>query len=198
MMTKIDNEILSRISKGENSLFSEIVNEFKDKAFSLAFRILKNAQDAEDSLQEAFIRLYNALKNNSYKAESKFSTYVYSIVYNTAVEFYRKINSKSFSVISIDITEARYTDGDELLRNYQYINERQEISEIIKRYINNIPQQYSVILTMYFINELTLKEIADMLEIPVGTVKNRIFRAKEKLRELLLRDYSAEELKLYA
>jgi RNA polymerase sigma factor, sigma-70 family len=197
-MTKIDNEILSRISKGENSLFSEIVNEFKDKAFSLAFRILKNAQDAEDSLQEAFIRLYNALKNNSYKAESKFSTYVYSIVYNTAVEFYRKINSKSFSVISIDITEARYTDGDELLRNYQYINERQEISEIIKRYINNIPQQYSVILTMYFINELTLKEIADMLEIPVGTVKNRIFRAKEKLRELLLRDYSAEELKLYA
>jgi len=198
MMTKIDNEILSRISKGENSLFSEIVNEFKDKAFSLAFRILKNAQDAEDSLQEAFIRLYNALKNNSYKAESKFSTYVYSIVYNTAVEFYRKINSKSFSVISIDITEARYTDGDELLRNYQDINERQEISEIIKRYINNIPQQYSVILTMYFINELTLKEIADMLEIPVGTVKNRIFRAKEKLRELLLRDYSAEELKLYA
>ncbi|HPS64753.1 MAG TPA: sigma-70 family RNA polymerase sigma factor [Ignavibacteria bacterium] len=198
MMTKIDNEILSRISKGENSLFSEIVNEFKDKAFSLAFRILKNAQDAEDSLQEAFIRLYNALKNNSYKAESKFSTYVYSIVYNTAVEFYRKINSKSFSVISIDITEARYTDGDELLRNYQDINERQEISEIIKRYINNIPQQYSVILTMYFINELTLKEIADMLEMPVGTVKNRIFRAKEKLRELLLRDYSAEELKLYA
>lgn len=198
MMTKIDNEILSRISKGENSLFSEIVNEFKDKAFSLAFRILKNAQDAEDSLQEAFIRLYNALKNNSYKAESKFSTYVYSVVYNTAVEFYRKINSKSFSVISIDITEARYTDGDELLRNYQDINERQEISEIIKRYINNIPQQYSVILTMYFINELTLKEIADMLEMPVGTVKNRIFRAKEKLRELLLRDYSAEELKLYA
>lgn len=197
-MKTIDLDISEKIRKGDKSVFRDIVNEYKDKAFALAFRILKNRQEAEDALQEAFLRLYNSIMNKSYRNESKLSTYFYSIVYNTSVEFYRKIYSKNFSVISIDITEAKYTEGDELLRNYDSDIHTQEIDGIIKNYINNIPQQYSVILTMFYINEMTLKEIADMLEIPTGTVKNRIFRAKEKLKELLLKDFSYEELKQYA
>lgn len=197
-MKTTEVEILSRIRKGEHLLFREIVDEFKVKAFSLIFRILKNYQEAEDCLQEAFIRLFNAIKNNKFNFESKFSTYFYRIVYNTAIEYYRKIYSKSFSIISIDITEAVYTEGDELLRDYQTINEEKEIQSIIKKYINALPMQYSVILTLYYINEMTLKEISEMLELPLGTVKNRIFRAKEKLKEVLLKDFSPEELKQYA
>lgn len=197
-MKTIDSDISERIRKGDKSVFRDIVNEYKDRAFALAFRILKNRQEAEDALQEAFLRLYNSIMNKSYRNESKLSTYFYSIVYNTSVEFYRKIYSKNFSVISIDIMEAKYTEGDELLRNYESDIHTQEIDGIIKNYINNIPQQYSVILTMFYINEMTLKEIADMLGIPIGTVKNRIFRAKEKLKELLLKDFSYEELKQYA
>ncbi len=197
-MKTTEVEILSRIRKGEHLLFREIVDEFKDKAFSLIFRILKNYQEAEDCLQEAFIRLFNAIKNNKFNFESKLSSYFYRIVYNTAIEYYRKIYSKSFSVISIDISEAVYTEGDELLRDYQTINEEKEIHSIIKKYINALPMQYSVILTLYYINEMTLKEISEMLELPLGTVKNRIFRAKEKLKEVLLKDFSPEELKQYA
>ena len=108
-MKTIDSDISERIRKGDKSVFRDIVNEYKDRAFALAFRILKNRQEAEDALQEAFLRLYNSIMNKSYRNESKLSTYFYSIVYNTSVEFYRKIYSKNFSVISIDITEAKYT-----------------------------------------------------------------------------------------
>ncbi len=72
-----------------------------------------------------------------------------------------------------------------------------EIQSIILNYINSIPEQYSVILTMFYINDLSHEEISDILKLPIGTVKNRIFRAKAKLREIILKKYSEEEILQY-
>jgi RNA polymerase sigma-70 factor (ECF subfamily) len=72
--------------------------------------------------------------------------------------------------------------------------EKGEVKKIINDYINSIPEQYSVILNMFFLNDLSHEEISQILKIPVGTVKNRIFRAKEKLKELLFRTFKKEEL----
>ena len=69
-----------------------------------------------------------------------------------------------------------------------------EIQHIVSEYVNSIPEQYSIILTMFYMNELTLEEISHILKLPMGTVKNRIFRAKEKLREVLLKVFSKEEI----
>jgi RNA polymerase sigma-70 factor (ECF subfamily) len=203
-------EIIRRIQKGETNLFVEVVDAYKDKAFSLTLKILKNREEAEDSLQEAFLRLYKAIMNNSYEAKAKFSTYFYTIVYNSAIDLYRKYNVKSFNVTSIEINEAKYSDGDELIKNYESkidknlyaaddystekVIEKGEVKKIINDYINSIPEQYSVILNMFFLNDLSHEEISQILKIPVGTVKNRIFRAKEKLKELLFRTFKKEEL----
>ena len=203
-------DIIRRIQKGETNLFAEIVDTYKDRAYSLTLKILKNREEAEDSLQEAFIRLYKSIMNNSYEAKSKFSTYFYTIVYNSAIDLYRKYNVKSFNVTSIEINDANHNDGDELVRNYEskidntvystddYSTDKEiekgEVKKIINDYINSIPEQYSVILNMFFLNDLSHEEISQILKIPVGTVKNRIFRAKEKLKELLFRAFKKEEL----
>lgn len=210
LVTEVSLEIIRRIQKGETNLFVEVVDAYKDKAFSLTLKILKNREEAEDSLQEAFLRLYKAIMNNSYEAKAKFSTYFYTIVYNSAIDLYRKYNVKSFNVTSIEINDAKYSDGDELIKNYESkidkniyatddystekVIEKGEVKKIINDYINSIPEQYSVILNMFFLNDLSHEEISQILKIPVGTVKNRIFRAKEKLKELLFRTFKREEL----
>jgi RNA polymerase sigma factor (sigma-70 family) len=209
-MNEVSPEILARIRQGETNLFKEIVDIYKDRAFSLTMKILKNREESEDALQESFLRLFRAISSNSYEAKAKFSTYFYTIVYNTSVDYYRKYNAGKFNVTSIEIHEANYSDGDELTRDFEPKVDRSlydtesmsternidtaEVTSIIRGYINTIPQQYSVILNMFFINELSHEEISTILKIPLGTVKNRIFRAKEKLKEILFREFNKEEL----
>ena len=210
---EVNSDIVKRIQNGESQLFTEIANAYKDKAFSLTMKIIKNREEAEDSLQDAFMKLYRAIMNGNYEAKSKFSTYFYSIVYNSAVDLYRKYNVRSFNVTSIEINDSNYNEGDELSFNFEtkidknevntaeYSTDKRvtesEIKNIINQYINAIPEQYSVILNMFFLNDLSHEEISGILKIPVGTVKNRIFRAKEKMKELLFRHFNKEELLEY-
>jgi len=209
------SEIIENIKKGDTSSFGIIADELKDKAFSLIMKILKNKEEAEDTLQEAFMKLFRAITGNQFEERSKLSTYFYSIVYNTAIDNYKKLKSQRFSIVSIDVEDSNFEEGDDLLKKYyeqdiekNVYEERHEIStdkklsvdeikHIIQKYINNIPVQYSVILTMFYINDLSHEEISDILKLPIGTVKNRIFRAKGKLKEIILKKYSEEEILQY-
>ena len=208
-------DIINKIQSGDINAFRGIVDEYKDKAFSLTVKILKNRAEAEDSLQEAFIKLYKAISDKQFKSESKLSTYFFSIVYNTAVDSYRKYTSKQFNITSIDVTDSSYKEGDELVKNFResdidtllYARGKEstdstviksEIQKIIEKYIRVIPEHYSIILNMFYVNDLSHNEISDILKLPLGTVKNRIFRAKEKLREILLKKFPAAELMEYS
>lgn len=210
-----DNDILKKVQSGDIQAFKEIVDKYKDRGFSLTLRILKNHHEAEDSLQDAFLKLYRSVSEKKYEGKSTFSTYFYSIVYNTAVDHYRKYTAKQFNITSIDVTDSNYKEGDELTKNFDeseidgqlYIEDLNlnteknvlsaEIQKIVNKYINAIPEHYSVILTMFYVNELSQNEISEILSLPLGTIKNRIFRAKEKLKEVLLRKYPTEELLEY-
>lgn len=209
-----DLDIIKNIQNGDSNSFAELVNRYKDKAFSLALKILKNEDDAEDCLQEAFIKLFRSIKQNQFEERSKFSTYFYSIVYNTAIDHYKKIKSKTLSLISIDVNNDNFRDGDELTAAYESKIDKQiysegmgtdtamqlnvhEIQNIISSFIDAIPQQYSIILNMFFINDMSHDEISKTLSLPIGTVKNRIFRAKEALKKLILKHYGEEELTGY-
>lgn len=208
-------EILDKIKNGDSSAFSLISDELKDKAFSLIMNILKNKEDAEDTLQESFLKLYRAIIENKFGEKSKLSTYFYSIVFNTAVDNYKKLKSKRFSIVSIDVEDSMFEEGDDLVKKYyetkidknvydenQDVNSdkrltRTEIENIVSNYVKSLPEQYSVILTMFYINELSHEEITEILKLPLGTVKNRIFRAKSKLKEIILKKYPEQELLLY-
>jgi RNA polymerase sigma-70 factor (ECF subfamily) len=150
-----------------------------------------------------------------FEGRSKFSTYFYRIVYNTAVDSYKKNKLKKFNIVSIDISEPNFREGDELTKGFYEkhidINKmfegrgfnpdnavsEKEIQDIVNSYISSIPEHYSVMLNMYYLNDLSHNEISDILKIPIGTVKNRIFRAKEKLKDIILEKYSKDEILEY-
>lgn len=210
-----ENDLVNSLLNGDENAFREFVDTFKDKAYSLTLKILKNPDDAEDSLQDAFIKFYRALTRKQFEGRSKLSTYFYTIVYNTALDYYKKIKKTSFSMISIDVNESNFTEGDELVSAFKHsridknilpdsidantdnVISGNEIQDIIKRFIDHIPEQYSIILNMFYINELSHKEICDILGLPLGTVKNRIFRAREKIKETILKRYSEDEILQY-
>ncbi len=202
----ISKDIIASLRSGDTSAFENIVREFSGKAFSLTCRILSDREEAEDSLQEAFMKLYRAITAGEFQERSKLSTYFYTVVYNTAVDHYKRLKQKRFNIISIDVEGDNYEEGDDLavkIDEYLAVNDTErsagenEISAIVKNFINSLPQQYSVILTMFYINDLSHEEMSVILKLPIGTVKNRIFRAKAKLKELILRKYSEQELLQY-
>lgn len=204
-----DRDIISKVRNGHVESFRYLIERYKDKAFSLALRILKNRNEAEDSVQDAFMKAYRAITSGNYEETAKFSTYFYTIVYNTAVDYYRRYYMKNLNIVSIEVTDSMYSTGDEINKSYygasvipesesaeKTINDA-DIKLIIEKYVASIPEQYSVILNLFFINDLSHDEISKILKIPVGTVKNRIFRAKEKLKEILLKEFSRQELLEY-
>ena len=214
-MSLSDSEIIKNINEGDTSSFRIIVDELKDKALSLTMKILKSREDSEDCLQESFLKLFRSITSGKFEERSKLSTYFYTIVYNTAVDNYKKLKSRRFSIVSIDVEGSSFEEGDDLLRKYydakieknefddkydlstESIISESEIKQIISDYLNSIPEQYSVILTMFYINDLSHDEIAEILRLPLGTVKNRIFRAKNKLKEIILKKFSEEEILQY-
>lgn len=210
-MNDLELNIIKKIQSGSIDEFEEIVNRYKDRAMTLAMRILKSTEDAEDALQEAFIKTFRAIVDKQFEERSRFSTYFYRIVYNTAIDFYKKHKSKTYNLINIDNT--RTNDEGEISdissfemqidRNKYFVSpnfetDRRalegELQDVIDKYLEEIPEKYSTILTLFYINDLSHEEIAETLKLPLGTVKNRIFRAKDKLKEVLLMKYSPEEM----
>jgi len=211
-MYDLELNIIKRIRNGDINSFEQIVEKYKDRALTLSLRILKNAEEAEDSVQEAFIKAFRAIVDRQFEERSKFSTYFYRIVYNTALDNYKKVKTKTYNLLRIDHGPRSSGDGDETditafemkidksvyTGTEAYNTDRQafteETREFVNKYLEQIPEKYSIILTLFFINDLSHEEISETLMIPLGTVKNRIFRAKEKLKELMLKKYSYESI----
>jgi RNA polymerase sigma-70 factor, ECF subfamily len=210
-MNDLELNIIRKIQNGNVNSFEDLVNMYKDKAMTLAMRILKNTEDAEDALQEAFIKAFRAIADKQFEERAKFSTYFYRIVYNTAIDFYKKHKSKTYNLINIDQRqvndEGEVTDISafemEIDRNKyhmsgQFETDRKtldgELQDVVNRYLEEIPEKYSTILTLFYINDLSHEEISETLRLPLGTVKNRIFRAKDRLKEIMSKKYTQEEL----
>jgi RNA polymerase sigma factor (sigma-70 family) len=210
-MNDLEQNVIYRIKNGDVNAFEQIVDRYKDKGLTLSMRILKIKEDAEDSLQEAFIKTFRAIVDNQFENRSKFSTYFYRIVYNTALDNYKKHKSRTYNVLNID-EGWKNDEGDEKdLTGYEtkiddnryfhsavYKTDKRaldnEIQTIVNKFLEVIPEKYSVILTLFYINDLSHDEISDTLKIPLGTVKNRIFRAKEKLKEIMMKKFDYDSI----
>jgi RNA polymerase sigma factor (sigma-70 family) len=210
-MNDLDQNIINRIKSGDANAFEQIVEKYKNKGLTLSMKILKNKEDAEDSLQESFIKTFKAVIENQFEERSKFSTYFYRIVYNTALDNYKKHKSRTYNLLRIDDTW-KNDDGEEhdlkgyetkidVTRFYQsaaYKTDKRaldnEIQHVVNKFLEIIPEKYSVILTLFYISDLTHEEISETLKIPLGTVKNRIFRAKEKLKEIMMKKFDYENI----
>lgn len=211
-MNDLEINIINRIKNGDTNSFEQIVEKYKEKAFTLTLRILKNRDDAEDSLQEAFIKTFRAIVDNQFEERSRFSTYLYRIVYNTALDYYKRHKSRNFNLLSIDenFNNPDSDDGADFgdfemkidtetfgSGNFSKTDKRafdNELQGFVNKFLAMVPEKYSVILTLFYINDLSHEEISQVLKLPLGTVKNRIFRAKEKMKEMITKKYSYETI----
>jgi RNA polymerase sigma-70 factor (ECF subfamily) len=182
-----DQEIIDSVRKGNASDYSIIVNRYKNKAFSMLKRMLKNEFDAEEVLQDCFLKAYNSL--STFKGEAKFSTWFYRIVYNTALTKLssqkRKIESEMTSVEDHFNLESEYNSDD---------IEKKDLSEFIQDIINKLPERYSVVINMFYLNEMSIEEISEVMQISSSNVKVMLHRSRNSLRDLILKSRLTREL----
>ncbi len=182
-MSDTDKEIIQRVLEGDIRSFGILVDKHKAKAMTLAVRILKNRQDAEEALQDTFVRVYRALP--SFEWRSSFSTWLYRIVYNTCVTAAGK-KGEAFR-LSLD-TEGDHEAKKEIVSNELLPDiqlESSEFEDIVREEVEKLPPLYGSAFTLFVIQEMSLEEIVQVTGIPLGTVKVRIFRARGLLREAI-------------
>lgn len=184
-MDAIVKRIVLKVRKGDHNAFGELVELYKDRVFALTYRMLGNRQEAEDVAQEAFIRAYTNI--DRYQIDRKFSTWLYRIATNLSIDRMRKKKPDYY----LDAEVA----GTEGLTMYSQISTEEplpeeevvslEAQEGIHQAILSLPAKYRSAITLKYIQELSLKEISEILDLPVGTVKTRIHRGREALRKQL-------------
>ena len=181
-----DPEIIESIRNGNHSDYSILVDRYKKRAFSLLNRMLKNEMDAEEVLQDSFLRAFNGLRN--FKNDAKFSTWFYSIVYNTALTRLsgkrRKIENDMFSI----------DDKLELQSNYDFEDlEKTDLNQFINKMIEQLPLKYSTVINLFYIDGMSCEEIGEVMNNTVSNVKVILHRSRNALKDLLIsKDYIKE------
>lgn len=182
-----DLEIIESVKRGNQSDYSILIDRYKNKAFSLLKRMLKNEMDAEEILQDCFLKAFNGL--NNFKYESKFSTWFYRIVYNTALT--KLSNQKR----KIENEMTNIEDHFELESKLDFnITEKKDISKFINNMIEKLPEKNASIINMFYLNEMSCEEIAEVMETSVNNVKVTLHRSRNALRDIIEKNNYAKEL----
>lgn len=171
--------------KGEQTAFSELVELYKDKIFHLAYRMLSNRHEAEDIVQETFLRVYKNF--DRYDDKQKFSTWIYRIATNLCIDRLRKRKPNYYLDAGMNDQEGMdgysLIPGDDRTPETEYL--LSETQQTIHKAIEGLPAKYKSVIILRYLQEMSLQEISDVLEMPVTTVKTRVHRGREFLRKKL-------------
>lgn len=182
-----DIEIIESVKKGNQSDYALLVDRYKDKAFSLAKSIVRNDMEAEEVLQDCFMKAYNSLKK--FKGESKFSTWFYRIVYNTSLT--RVSNKKRNIEVGMSSIDdfINLTADDNLIKNDQ-----NELSKTLTVIVGKLPENYSTVINLFYLEEMSCEEICKVMDISLNNVKVMLHRARAALRKIVFEKNYTEEL----
>lgn len=180
-----DYQLVQRVLSGERRAFEQLIERHKSRSMALAQRMLKNREDAEEALQDAFIRVYKSLHKFEWK--SSFSTWLYKIVFNVCSSKLQKSDREILTrnTVSLENSGAMDFHHDEPAPDITC--EQGEFEQFVREEMEKLPLIYSTILTMVVVQELSYEEITEITRLPLGTVKNRLFRARAMLKESLSR-----------
>ena len=180
-MPETEQALIQRAQKGDQEAFAVLVTEHQRYVFNLAVRVLKNEEEALDVAQETFVRAWTALPN--FRGQSQFRTWLYRIVtnlcYNRLPNLRRTLNELGDDVI------ANVPETDLAFDNPAHGLESRELRSHLHQAIDHLDENYRLLISLRYQNELSYEEMATMLNMPLGTVKTGLFRAKEQLRRAL-------------
>lgn len=185
MSKSLDELLVERARRGDVDAFEQLIGLHEKRVYNYAYRLTGNHEDAKDMAQEAFVRVYTSLPD--FRGDSSFATWLFRIVYNASLDELRKRNRQK--VVSLnepvvagdDEPISRELAGDEV--GPEEALERVEIQRAVQESIATLDEEYRAVIVMRDIQGFSYNEIADKLEINLGTVKSRLNRARNALKE---------------
>jgi RNA polymerase sigma-70 factor (ECF subfamily) len=180
-----ETALISRALGGDQRAYTELTNRFRSAVYQIVYKIVRERETANDLVQETFMKAFASLA--TYRSEYRFSTWLYKIAANSSIDHLRKKRIQALSLdrkvetkdghVEIDVPDYSYHPGRELERKEQRLS--------IEEAIRALPDKYREVIVYRHKDDKSYEEIADLLNIPVGTVKARIFRARELLKKKL-------------
>ena len=187
-----DKQLVSRVQKGDSRAFDLLVLKYQHKIFGLISRYVRDADEVQDVAQEAFIKAYKALPN--FRGDSAFYTWLYRIAINTAKN-YLVSRARRPPGSDVEIEDAEYFEAGARLREIETPESAlfgAELKEVVEGAISGLPEDLRTAVTLREFDGLSYEDIADIMDCPVGTVRSRIFRAREAIDVLVRKQMSGE------
>lgn len=182
----IDQRLVERVQRGEKAAFDLLVLKYQRKIFRLLSRLIRDPAEVEDIAQEAFVKAYRALPN--FRGDSAFYTWLYRIAINTAKNHLVSQGRRAPTSTEADIEEAETFDDGEHLRDLNTPDSMllsKQVAEAVNRAIDQLPEDLRTAIVLREIEGLSYEEIAESMNCPIGTVRSRIFRAREAIAQEL-------------
>jgi RNA polymerase sigma-70 factor, ECF subfamily len=183
---EVDQQLVERAQRGEKHAFELLVSKYQRKLARLLSRFIRDPTEVEDVTQEAFIKAYRALP--SFRGDSAFYTWLYRIGINTAKNYLVAMGRRAPTTTDIDSEEAEgFEDGDQLRDLNTPENEMmsRQVAETVNQTLEELPEELRTAITLREIEGLSYEDIAKIMNCPIGTVRSRIFRAREAIAERL-------------
>lgn len=180
-----DRALVARILEGDRDRFSELVKRYERRVINYVYRITHRYEDAHDLMQEIFVKVFLAL--DRYDPKYQFSTWLFRIAQNSAIDALRKrsVAEVPLTVTGGDEEETREREfADDGISPYRALKNKQ-LSAAIDRAVGELPSDYRELIQLRHYAELSYEEIAAMKKLPLGTVKNKLFRARNLLKDAL-------------
>jgi RNA polymerase sigma factor (sigma-70 family) len=176
MMQINDTQLIGRILDGDKSGYAVLVDKYKDLAYTIAYRILGKREDAEEVVQDAFVKAFQNL--SSFRQKAKFSTWLYRIIYNTAISRHRQKKPHWQSIEEIKVPE----NADEFMAG-----EEEDRHKMLETAMQQLREEDRILLTLYYVDESSVDDLHSILSISKANVKIKLFRARKRLQELVSR-----------
>lgn len=176
-----DKELVKKAQNGDKVAFDALVTKYQFKVVNLVTRFVKDADDAQDVAQEAFIKAYRGLSN--FRGDSAFYTWLYRIAINSAKNYIVSQSRKS-PTYAVDIDDAEHMETAAALKEIDTPEGKlltSEIENTVYKAIKELPEDLKTAITLRELEGMTYEEIANVMECPIGTVRSRIFRARETI-----------------
>ena len=180
-----DGELVETAIAGREASFEELVRRYQRPIAAYVYRMVGDYDSALDLTQEVFIKVYNSLSR--YRSEFKFSTWIYKIAHNAAIDHIRRFAVREQALASGTDGERREAAIESRRLSPEQESEREERRSEIESVVQLLPAAYRELIVLRHSHDLSYDEIAEVTGLPLGTVKNRLFRAREAMRDLLIK-----------
>jgi RNA polymerase sigma-70 factor, ECF subfamily len=184
-----DNILIEKSQRGDREALNELIRKHQDRAYQYAFRLTRNPDIAADVVADAFVRINNALKN--FKGNAAFTTWLYRIITNCYLDQRKREKGKG----NLSLDSGFQQDDEDITREIEdpgrtpdELVERNQREALLQKALGQLPEFQKSMIVMYHAEQLSYEEIAESLDLPIGTVKSRLNRARISLREILAQD----------